>query len=99
MVDDWWAYYCDDDATSLAQLWRRYQQEGHRWTAAIRWTMPLCPGLRPDDFVQLNVNALGLSYGSVYQITEHTMTADVGTGTAQSTLTATIVYPGMEGPY
>ena len=99
VVDDWWAYYCDDDATSLAQLWRRYQQEGHRWTAAIRWTMPLCPGLRPDAFVQLNVNSLGLAYGSVYQITQHTMTADVGTGTAQSTLTATIVYPGTEGPY
>jgi hypothetical protein len=99
VVDDWWAYYGDDDATSLAQLWRRYQQEGHRWTAAIRWTMPLCPGLRPDAFVQLNVNSLGLAYGSVYQITQHTMTANVATSTAMSELTATIVYPGTEGPY
>ena len=100
VVDDWWTFIADDDAASFALLWERFQREGHRLAAGIRWTMPLCPGLRPDDFVQLNVSGLGLPYGSVYQITQHTMTADMSTGMAQSSLTATIVYPVQEeGPY
>jgi len=99
VVDDWWAYYSDDDAESMASLWQRFQREGHRWKAAIRWTQPLCPGLRPDMFVQLNVTSVGAGYGSVYQITEHTMEANVDAGTALSTLTASIVYPDMGGAY
>lgn len=99
IVDDWPAYYQDDDARSITRLWRRYLREGYRHQKGIVWTMPLCPGLRPDMFVELNVTSIGLAYGSVHQIVEHTMTTDAYTGQAESQLFAVQVYPQPEAPY
>ncbi len=81
----------DDDSAGLAAA--REFVERQKWGNLIVWKTGLT-ALNPDDFVQVEVDKLGIPAGSIFQIVSESGSIDANTKVAEQEFIGRIVRYG-----